>query len=389
MPEVEKPLSQGRRRGFRKKRYIIPLIILLLLIGFRMFLPIWVRHHTNKVLSEIPGYTGNVDDIDIKIFRGGYTINGMSFKKTESQSEILLLKIPKVEISVDWESVYEGKIASKIILHTPEINFVSEDWKDNIEKTKTEDWKKAWTDLAYLDINHVEIHNGKIAFVQLSKNPIISLGIEELELKAENLQTVVEKERILPSPIVASGISQGNGKFYLEGNMNLQKKIPEMDLSFSLQNAEATMLNNFTNSYGHFYFEKGKLNIYGEADLTNSNFKGYIKPIFTDNEIVSDEKDFDQDLWEGFELFFNDLLNHPGKDSLTTKISLETNLDDPDAGPWSLLIKSFENSWIQAFQDKVAAEKPVKKPKLSKEERQKQLQEENARRKKELRPKKG
>lgn len=389
MPDTQKPLKLKRRRGFRKKRYIIPLIVLILLMLFRMFLPIWVRHHTNNILSEIPGYVGNVEDIDIEIFRGGYSINGMSFRKTTSQSKIPFIKIPRIEISVDWESVSEGKIASKIKLHNPEINWVLEDWKDTSRNTKTENWKKAWTDLAYLDINLIEIHQGKIEFVEFSKNPPINLGVAQLELKAENLQTVIEKERILPSPIFASGITKGQGKFSLEGNMNLKKKIPEMDLSFSLENADASILNNFTGHYGNFSFQKGKLNIYGEADLTNANFKGYIKPIFVDTALKNNQIDFSEDLWEGFELFFNDLLKHQGTSPLTTKISVETKLDDTEIGPWSAIITSLKKNWIQTFQQKAAAENVVEKPKLSKEAKRKLQQEENARRKKELRPKKG
>ncbi len=389
MPEAEKPVDQNEKRGFRRKRYIIPLVILMLLIAFRLYLPTLVKNHVNKVLAEIPGYHGQLDDIDISIFRATYTINEMTLEKASAKSEIPFLKFPRILISVDWEAVFEGKFASKIQIDNPEVTYVYEDWKVTDTKTKTEDWKMVWTKLVPLDINQFEVQNGKITFVQLSTDPPINFGIEDLELTATNLQTVVEKERILPAPIYASGISKGGGKFYLEGNMNLQKKIPEMDLSFSFENAKAEILNSFTKPYGHFYFEKGKLDIFGEADLTNANFKGFLKPILTDTEIAFDKGNYDEDLWEGFVLFFNDIIDHSGTEPLPTKIFVETKLDNPELGTWSSLMKSFSDSWIQTFKDKIAAEQAVKKPPLSKKELQKQLQEQKAQRNKELRPKKG
>ena len=63
----------------------------------------------------------------------------------------------------------------------------------------------------------------------------IDLHIEKIELYADNLRNVVAKSRTLPSPFHATGISVGNGKMTLDGNINLIKEIPDMDLTFSLQ----------------------------------------------------------------------------------------------------------------------------------------------------------
>ena len=390
MPETEMPVNQNERRGFRRKRYLILGIILIFLIGFRLYLPTYVKTHVNKVLSEIPGYHGQVDDIDIAIFRGAYVIKGMYFKKNTEKSGIPFLKFPKTDISIEWKSIFHGKIVSEIIMNNPEINFIYEDWEKDSTNITTEDWKKILRDLTYFDINHFEIRNGKIAFVQLSTDEKIDLGIDKLELTADNLQNVVERERILPAPIYASGVSKGNGKFSLEGNMNLAKKIPEMDLSFSVENADVTILNSFINHYGGFYFEKGKFSIYGEADLTNADFKGYLKPILSGTELINNENGFQQNLWEGFEGFFNDILKNQETNPLATKISIETKLDNPELGAWSTLIKAFKNSWIQTFKNKATEEIELKKtiPK-DKATQKKELKEQKAQRKKEVKPKKG
>ncbi|QAA80787.1 DUF748 domain-containing protein [Aequorivita sp. H23M31] len=389
MSEGKKPINYSKAKWFKRKRYYIPAIILHLFIAFRLFLPFWIENKVNKTLAELPGYQGQVSDIDVSIFNGTYSIKGMTLKKDSAKTEIPYIKLPHILIAFDWEALKEGKLASKIQIQNAELTYVLEDWKDIDNKTQTKDWKNVWTKLVPLDINQIEIHSGKVLFIPSSLHPEKFLGLQDLTLSATNLQSVIEKERILPSPIEVNGISNGNGKFHLEGNMNLQKEIPEMDLSFSLENADIEALNSFTSTYGGFYFAKGKMDIMGEADISKANFKGYIKPIINNSEVIKTEDDFTENLWQGFVLLFSDILKHTGSEPLTTKISVETGLGHSEMGTWATIIDSFNQSWIQVFNEKIIAENTVKKTPLSRKELQKQLQEQKAKRKKELRPKKG
>lgn len=76
-----------------------------------------------------------------------------------------------------------------------------------------------------------------MAFVKLQVDPHIDLHIIKLELYADNLKNVVSKSRTLTSPFHTTDIFVGNDKLELDGNINLVKEIPDMDLSFSLQSA--------------------------------------------------------------------------------------------------------------------------------------------------------
>ncbi|MDN3725502.1 DUF748 domain-containing protein [Aequorivita sp. SDUM287046] len=386
-------------RGFKKKRYIIPIIILILLIAFRLYLPTLVKNYANKVLADIPGYYGHVEDIDIALIRGAYVINGMYLSKGTADSQIPFLNFPKSDISIEWKSLFKGKIVSEIIMTGPEITYVFEDQ----EKTPTDgepdvdDWTKALTDLVPIDINHFEIHDGKIAFVQLSANPNIDLQIDQLELTADNLRNVVEKNRILPSPIRASGISIGNGKVALEGYMNLVKEIPDMDLSFSLENADVTALNDFTNHYAGLDFDRGTFGIYSEIAIADAHLVGYVKPLLTNTTLIGEDDNFVEVLWEGFVGLFKFILKNQGTDTLATKVPFEGDLNNVEAGVWPTVLNIFENAWIQAFKGEVDNEINFKdafkegeitreeKRELRKKEREKRRQE----RKKEREAKKG
>ena len=373
MPETEMSVEQNEKRGLRRKRYIFPIVILAILIGFRLYLPTLVKNHVNKVLTEIPGYYGQVDDIDINLFRGAYVLNGIYLNIETSTSNIPFLSFPKIDISLEWKSLFHGKMVSEIIMDSPEVIYVFEDQKRENEDTTVDDWTKVLTDLVPIDMNHFEIHNGKLAFVQLTANPKVNLQIDQIELKADNLMLVVEKERILPSPIQASGISTGNGKMFLEGNMNLSKKIPDMDLSFSLENADATVFNDFTNHNAKLSFEKGTFSLFNEIEVANGHLIGYIKPTLTYSKAIEEDDNFTQDLWEGFVSFFKFVLKNQGLETIAIKAPIAGNLNNVEMVTWSTVFNLFKSGWIQAFikQDaqEINYENALKNPNLSKKER--------------------
>jgi len=343
-------MSETQKRSrFKKKRYIVPIIILILLIAFRLYLPTLVKNYVNKVLADIPGYYGQVEDIDIALIRGAYVINGMYLNKGTAESQVPFLNFPKSDISIEWKSLFNGKIVSEIIMTSPEVIYVFEDQKDTEGDADVNDWTKALTDLVPIDINHFEVHDGKVAFVQLSADPNIDLQIDKLELTADNLRNVVEKERILPSPIRASGVSIGNGKVSLEGNMNLVKEIPDMDLSFSLENAEATALNDFTNYYAGLDFDQGTFGLYSEVAIADGHMIGYVKPLLTDTKLIGEGDGFLEVLWEGFVGFFKFILKNQGTDTLATKVPFEGDLNNVQADVWPTVFNIFKNAWIKAF----------------------------------------
>lgn len=391
-------MSQTKKqRGFKKKRYLIPLVILILLIAFRIYLPILVKNNVNKVLANIPGYYGQVDDIDISLIRGAYVIKGMYLNKGAAESQVPFLSFPESDISIEWKSLFHGKIVSEIIMTSPEVVYVFEDQKEESGDANVDDWTKALTDLVPIDINHFEVHDGKVAFVQLSAEPNIDLQIAKLELTADNLRNVVEQERILPSPIRATGVSIGNGKVSLEGNMNLVKEIPDMDLSFSLENADITALNDFTNYYAGLDFDKGTFAVYSEIAIADGHLIGYIKPMLTDTKLIGEDDSFLDVLWEGFVGLFKFILKNQGTDTLATKVPIEGDLHDVEAGVWPTVFNIVKNGWVKAFTDDVDGDinykDAFKAGDITREEkrelRKKERKEEREKRKKERKAQKG
>jgi len=344
--------SPKKKKFYRRKRFLIPIILIIGLIIFRIFLPTIVKNYVNKVLADIPGYYGQVEDIDIALLRGAYVINGLYLNKVEAKTQVPFLNFPEIDISVEWKSIFKGKIVSEIYMYNPEVIYVQEDMA-NTETSSEEDWTKALTDIVPLAINHFEIQNGKIAFVQVNSEPAIDLQMNNFNFTADNLRNVVAKERTLPSPIFGEAVSIGNGKMKLSGNVNLIKAIPDMDIAFALENINMPALNDFTSHYGKVDFEKGNLGLFTELAIADGFLKGYFKVLLKDSKFIGKEDQFIEKVWEGFVSFFRYILKNQKTDTLAVKAPLEGDLNNIKASIWPTIGSIFRNAFIKAFQSGV------------------------------------
>ena len=387
-------MSTGKRKAIKKKRYTLPIILLVILIAFRLYLPVLMKNYVNKVLADIPGYYGQVEDIDISLYRGAYTINNLYLNKVTAKSQVPFLNFPVTDISIEWKSLFDGKIVSEIEMISPELTYVFEDHEQTPEEgeANVDDWTKALTSLVPIDVNHFEVHDGKLGFVELQTEPNIDLYIDKLELTADNLRNVRQDKLVLRSPIKASGVSIGKGEVKLNGDVNIIKEIPDMDISFSLEGADATALNDFTRHYAGIDFEKGSFGLYSELAIADGYLKGYMKPLLKDSKLIGKEDGFLGVLWEGFVGFFKFILKNQGTDTLATKVPIEGDLNNVEAGVLPTIFNIFENAWIKAFtgqvDDDIEFKDAFKEKDLSREEKKELRKEKREARKKERERKK-
>lgn len=346
---------KANRPFYRRKRFIIPLVLLVGLIGFRLYLPTLVKDYVNKTLANIPGYYGHVADIDISLWRGAYAIDSMYLNVVDGQTEIPFLKIPHTDLSVEWRSLLKGRLVSEIYVSNPEVIYLLEDQEtiSNEEAPELEDWTKAITDLVPIDINRFEITGGKIAYVQVNVEPNIDLQLNDFNFTVSNLRNVRQSGRTLPSPFEASATSFGNGKMVVSGNVDVIKEIPDMDMNFSLEGADASALNDYTSYYAGVDFDSGEFGLFSEVAIADGYMKGYIKPLLKDAKFHSKEDGFFETIWEGFVGFFKFVLKNQKTDTVATKVPLEGDLNNPVAGIFPAIFNIFENAWIKAFKGDV------------------------------------
>ncbi|QCR24248.1 DUF748 domain-containing protein [Pontibacter sp. SGAir0037] len=338
----------------RSKRIYITLgIILLLLIIFRLALPSIVKRYVNKTLSELPGYNGHIEDIDLSLYRGAYKIKGLVLEEEKGNPKYPFLKIAETDLSVEWKSLFKGKVAGEVLMGTPEINIVATSSTDTSQATQ-EHWTEVVKDLMPITINRFEATNGMIAYRDFNASPDINMHIENMHLVALNLANVEEEGNALPSTVSLTGTSVGGGSLRGDMKVNMLKEVPDFDMKMRLTKVNLTSLNDFVKAYGKFDIEQGQMELYSELKAKDGKLDGYVKPFFENVKVLNWEKDreeggFFRAAWEAVVGLVKDVVENPKEDNIATQIPIEGDLNQPDTNTWKTVLNVLRHAYIKAF----------------------------------------
>lgn len=335
----------------RKTWYIIIGSILVLLIVFRLMLPSILLRYVNRQLTLIDGYTGHVDDIDVALYRGAYTINDIKLDKTGGKIPVPFFKAESIDLSVEWRALFNGRIVAEIITEKPVLNFVSGPTKATSQTSVDNDWTVVVDKLIPFKLNRFEINNGEIHYRDLHSSPKIDLLAQKVQIVAENLSNAKHSKDSLPSTVVGSA-SLYDGEASLHMKIDALAKKPTFDVNVKMTTLTLSKLNDFLRVHGNFDVEKGTISLYTEAAAKDGKIRGYTKPIIKDLKVASWKEDKDQPLkfiWESVVDFVGWVLENPKKEQVATKATFEGSIKEPNIDTWSTIGELLRNAFIQAL----------------------------------------
>lgn len=327
--------------------------ILLLLLIVRLALPSIVKRYVNKQLNELPGYTGQVEDIDIRLWRGAYMIDQLTLKKRSDTSSYPFLQIAHCDLSIEWKSLWKGRLVSEIILNRPVVHILQESAVLSKEPSK-DHWTETVKALMPITINRLQIDEGQFRYLDRQASPDVDLHLDSLHLVAHNMANVQKEGDGLPTTVTLRGTSIGGG--ILESNMevNLLKEIPDFNMDMKLTGVDLTSLNGFIEAYGKFDVERGSLDLYSELKMIDAQIEGYVKPFVTNLKVL----DWEEDVEEGGILqaakeavlgLFGKVVENPKEETIATKVDVQGNVKDPETSAWATFLGILKNAFIEAF----------------------------------------
>ncbi len=188
----------------------------------------------------------------------------------------------------------------------------------------------------------------------------MDIYFKSFNLKATNLSNVINKTEKLPASIDASGESIGGGILNFTAKVNILKPIPDFNVDFKLEETALKSLNTFTEAYANFDFEEGSFSLYSELVMTDGNYKGYIKPILSNSNLIKKGSDKDKSIFNrGYQLFLDgatEIFENQKKNSLATKIPISGNVAKTKVGVWASIGNTLKNAFIKAIPKKIDKE---------------------------------
>jgi hypothetical protein len=334
-----------------KKRWIILIVVIVVLLAFRLYLPYLVKDVVNDKLSDLEEYEASITDVDISLIRGVYSIDSLSVLLKGDSVLVPFVFVNKINMAVEWSALFKGKIVGRILLDQPEVNFAKVD-EEVIQDGKGVSWVQEVKDLMPIRINSFEIKNGYMAYKDFTTDPNIDVWIDEFNLLVTNLTNIENSQDSLPSYVKGSAVTFGDGSLNIEAKMNALKEVPDVDLNFEIEDVNIVEFNNFLRTYAGIDAEKGSFNLYTEVIVNDGAITGYVKPIMEDLEILEWEEEeggFISKVWESIVGGVTEVFENQPKDQFATRAELQGNVNDVETEPWPAVWNVFKNAFIDAF----------------------------------------
>jgi hypothetical protein len=339
----------------KKKRKVlrILLIVVIILIVFRICLSFIVLHYANKTLASMDGYYGHIDDLSIALYRGAYTIHDIYIdkisKKTFEQTKFFSSK--DIDLSVEWSALFHGSFVGELEFENPNLYFT----KDKAEITEvqkdTNDFRKLLKDLMPLRVNRFEVRHGSISYIDPTSNPKVNVKLNDTYILAKNLTNAENTKTELPSTVNANADVYG-GEMEFNMKLNALAEYPTFDINAEIKHTNLVLLNDFLKAYGNFDVNRGEFGLYTEMAAGYGKFKGYVKPIIKNLDVVGPEdrkNSVFQKTWEVIVGAVAFTFKNQPEDQLATKVNMEGNFKDPKTKVLQAIWEVLLNAFIQAL----------------------------------------
>lgn len=337
----------------KTRKFKIIAIVVVLLIVLRLILPFIVLHFANQSLANMRGYYGHINDIDLALIKGSYTVDSIYLNKVDTitKKQTPFFSALHVELAVEWRALLHRSLAGEVIMKHPVLLFT----KDKVEPgqlIRDSSYLKMMLDKSMpLEINRFEVIDGIIRYKDEGSTPPVDIEINNAHMLAENLRNSYDSSSLLPAKIKAIAS-------VYEGTLDFTMKLDPMsvktnfDMNSELKNTNLVKLNDFFQAYAKVDVNKGVFGMYVEAAALDGKLTGYIKPVITDLDVLGKEDRNDNVfrlIWEGAVGSAGQVLKNQSKDQIATKIPFEGKLNDPNANSWYAIMNILKNGFIKAI----------------------------------------
>jgi hypothetical protein len=338
-----------------KSRIIKILVVIIILLAIvRIALPHVLLYYANKSLSNMKGYHGHIEDIDLALYRGAYKIDSIYLNKVDSVSknETPFFSSDHIDLSIEWKAIFHGSIVGELVFESPTLIFTKEKVEPSTLKKDSADFKDLLNGFMPLQVNRFEINQGMIRYADQGSTPPVDIAMTNVHALAQNLRNSYDSTVLLPAKVNATASVYGG---VLSFNMKLNPLADQatFDLNTELTDTNLIELNEFFQAYAKVDVNNGVFGMYAEAAAKDGKFTGYVKPIIKDLDILGKEDRDDnifRKMWEGFVGAVGQVFKNQSKDQVATKVSFQGDFDNPNTDVLSAVFNVLRNAFIQALQ---------------------------------------
>lgn len=327
---------------------VVVLSILLGLLFLRLLLPHMALYVINKKLSRVKGYGGHINKITINLLRGSYSLHDIVFHKNNSDTytQEPFFTAPRIDLLIQWRTLFKKSLVATVVIEQPELNLVKEK-SEPAREEKSPSLRTLLQGVLPFTV-HLGIKGGAIHYIDTISRANVDLEITDLTVCIRDFSN---KHEFSPSYINASArVYQGTFDFTMQ--LYPMAEHLTFDMNAELKNINLVLMNEFFRTYVKIDVNHGWLDMYTEVAAKGGGFKGYVKPVIRELDVVGAEDRNDnlfRKLWEGFVAGVYQVIKNKKADQVATKIPIEGRLDDPHINIFIAVLTIFQNAFFRAM----------------------------------------
>jgi hypothetical protein len=262
-------IAQAGVRGARRHWLAIAIpiaIVLILAYAITSLIDEPLRRYTEaKVNRALKGYTARIGRLDFHPVGFSLDLNDVVVTQ-DAHPDPAVIRLERLSARVHWRALLSGKVVGEVELLKPTIYLnLPQARKEINDPTPVKDrgWQDALQAIYPLEINHFEIRQGDVTYVD--QGPFKPLRVREINLVATDIRNRPRK-RPYPSPVRFSALVFESGKVTADGQANfLAEPNPTFRGDVELATIELDYFKPITNRY-NLWVDKGVLSANGHVE---------------------------------------------------------------------------------------------------------------------------
>lgn len=341
---------------FRKKRtwfYSLLLIAILLIIA-RIALPYWLKDYINGNIDTMGEYHGSIDDVDLSLWRGNYSLKNLTIVKSGGDFPVPLLEVPVLDFSLAWRELFGGHFVANATFFSPELSFV--DGKDdNNQDGGGVNWRSQLESLAPFTINELRIVNGTISFRNFNSDPQVDVKVHGVGMVARNLTNIGNQDD-RAADFSLKGKVFGEAMLEVDGEFDPFNVLHDFRYRVKTTEVDLLELNDLFRAYANVDVSQGVGELVMELQARDGQLSGYAKPLLTDVEVFSWKQDVEKQgdnplrlAWEALTGLIEDLFKNQEQNQFATRVEISGTIDDAQTSTWEAIRAILVNAFVEAF----------------------------------------
>ena len=353
-PAGPHPAEPRKSRSRWRNAALVVLALIVILAAARAALPWAVHWYVSRTIDRDPIYDGVVEDIDLHLWRGAYSIEGVRLNKMTGSVPVPLFAAERVDLAIQWSALWHGEAVGRIRFERAELNFVDAEDESEQQTGAGGPWLQIIRDLFPFKINRAEIRDGAVHFHAFHKDPPVDLRLTQVHGTIDNLSNIREETAPLIATVRARAVAMDHAKVEYLMKLDPFSYRPTFELAVKLTGLDVTKINDLARAYGGFDFERGWFDLVIEIESTEGRVEGYLKPLFRDIKVLSLRQDLAEEnilalFWEAMVGVVSEIFQNYPRDQFATRIPVSGDLAAPQTSVLEIIGNVLRNAFIRAY----------------------------------------